>query len=122
MMSRFLSPARLMPWILVGLVSLVVLPLPVLAQGTGGQSPVTIIINGTETPDELKKLIDSVSSQGHPVSVTFAAKPDKPGSGHPDSKASAEEEEFFDLFTRGVKDGLDTLPQTPDYFADVGQW
>ena len=64
MMCRFLSPARLMPWILAGLVSLVVLPSPVLAQGTGGQSPVTIIINGTETPDELKKLIDSVSSQG----------------------------------------------------------
>ena len=61
--------------------SLVVLSSPVLAQGAGGQSPVTIIINGTETPDELKKLIDSVSSQGHPVSVTFAAKPDKAGSG-----------------------------------------
>lgn len=60
--------------------------------------------------------------RGHPVSVTFAAKPDKAGSGRPELKASTEEVEFFDLFTRGVKDGLGTLPETPQYFVDVGKW
>jgi small-conductance mechanosensitive channel len=87
-------------------------------QVPAAKAPVTIVIDGTESPDELKKLIDSVSAQDHPVSIGFAAKPPA------GAKASAENpsEEVFDLFLRGLRDGWNAIPKSPQYFSNFARW
>jgi small-conductance mechanosensitive channel len=114
---RFIS--RLLPAVWLGLLVLAFLPqLAVAEQVPAAKAPVTIIIDGTESPEALKKLIDSVSAQDHPVSIGFAAKPPA------GAKATGENpsEEVFDLFLRGLRDGWNAIPKAPQYFSSFASW
>lgn len=92
------------------------------AQGAPGPGPVTITVDGKETPEELKKVIDGVASGGRPVTIEFAAKPEKPAAEDPSKMLETADGEFVDLFTRGINDSLAALPRTSQFFADLRSW
>src|SRR5213080_589405 len=110
MSSRFRFIPRLLPAVWLVFLALAFLPQHAVAQqAPAAKAPVTIIIDGSESPEALKKLIDSVSVLDHPVSIGFAAKP--PAA----AKASAENssEQVFDLFLRGLQEGWNAIPNAP---------
>src|SRR5262245_11730909 len=114
-MARLLSPA----WLCF--LFLTFLPQHTVAQqAPSAKAPVTIVINGTESAEALKKLIDGVSADDHPVSISFAPK----SSATVGSKATGDValEGLFDLFLRGLTQGWNAIPKAPQYFSDFGRW
>src|SRR5262245_24738722 len=94
-MARLLSPA----WLCFLLVTFLPLDAVAQQQAPTAKGPVTIVVDGTESAEALKKVIDGVSADDHPVSISFAPKP----SAAAGSKATGDVpfEGLFDLFLRG---------------------
>src|SRR5262245_26023849 len=89
-------------------------------QAPAAKDPITIVIDGTESAEALKKVIDGVSADGHPVSISLAPKP----SAALGSKATGDDpfEGVFDLFVRGLRQGWSAIPKAPQYFSDFARW
>jgi small-conductance mechanosensitive channel len=119
MSLRFLVRLLSQAWLCFLLVAF----LPQLAmaqQAPSAKGPVTIVIDGTESADALKKVIDSVSGGDRPISISFAPKP----SAAVGSKATGNDpfEGIFDLFVRGLSQGWNAIPKAPQYFSDFARW
>src|SRR5262249_7749382 len=68
----------------------------------------------------LKKLIDGVAGDGHPISIGFAAKPSAAAGAKTGKQVPSEE--VFDVFLRGLKEGWDAIPRTPEHFSSFARW
>src|SRR5262245_55889998 len=111
--------AHLLPAVWLGLLVVAFLPqLAAAQQAPSAKAPVTIIIDGTESPEALKKLVDSLSAQDHPVSISIAPKP--PIAARASKDVSSEQ--VFDLFLRGLRDGWNAIPKAPQYFSSFVRW
>lgn len=89
-------------------------------QAPAAKVPVTIIVDGTESPEALKKLIDRIAADDHPVSIGFAAKPSAAAGSQTGKEVPSEE--VFDLFARGLGAGWDAIPRAPEYFSSFARW
>ncbi|WP_150129068.1 hypothetical protein [Rhizobium phaseoli] len=104
-----------------GFLLLASLPQDVAAQqAPAAKAPVTIIVDGTESPEALQKLIDRLAADDHPVSIGFAAKPSAASGAHVDKEAPSDE--VFDLFVRGLGEGWNAIPRAPEYFSSFARW
>ena len=111
---------RLLPPTWLCLLLITSLPQLAIAQQPSAKEPVTIVIDGSESAEALKKVIDGVSADGHPVSIGFAPKP----SAALGTKATGDDpfEGLFDLFVRGLRQGWNTIPKARQYFGDFARW
>ncbi|ANL89131.1 mechanosensitive ion channel family protein [Rhizobium phaseoli] len=104
-----------------GFLLLASLPQDVAAQqAPAAKAPVTIIVDGTESPEALEKLIDRIAADDHPVSIGFAAKPSAASGAHAGKEARSDE--VFDLFVRGLGEGWNAIPRAPEYFSSFARW
>src|SRR5262245_15273589 len=113
--------AHLLPAVWLGLLVVAFLPqLAAAQQAPSAKAPATIIIDGTESPEALKKLVDSFSAQDHPVSISFAPKP--PIAARANASKDVSSEQVFDLFLRGLRDGWNAIPKASQYFSSFVRW
>src|SRR5262249_38601972 len=66
------------------------------------------------------KLVESIATQDHPVSISFAPKPSAAAGANANKDVSAEQ--VFDLLLRGLRDGWNAIPKAPQYFSSFGRW
>src|SRR5262249_15065545 len=116
---RFLQ--HRLPGVLLGLMALALLAESAIAQqAPAAKAPVTIILDGSESAEALKKLVDSVSAQDRPVSITFASK--AAAAAGAAAAREAESDQLLGLFQRGLADGWDGIPKASQYFSSFGRW
>ncbi|QIG47221.1 mechanosensitive ion channel family protein [Nordella sp. HKS 07] len=119
-----LLPSRFLALLLspcLCLLLLTILPQPAEAeQAATVKGPVNIVVDGTETAEALKKVIDEVSGDNHPVSISFAPKPQATVASKVAEDVSFEG--VFGLFVRGLREGWNAIPRAPQYLSDFAHW